>query len=313
MRLNDGLSLYLQLIQDQGCSGQSIAAVLRQFAKSMGPRRELNSISAEEIRTFLDGNRPLSRYWHRKHSALKGFYRFAFARNLVSTIALPLETPRYRQTFLPYVYSEDDMSRLIGAIDCLRSPKIEPKTIRTLLLLLYGTGLRMGEALHLCLVDVDLEQNLLTVRDTKFYKTRWVPIGAHLTYILNDYAQANHAMRFTDPASPFLICRDGSPLNGSTVRRAFAKLRSRAEVRRHDALPNQPRLHDFRATFAVRRLSSWYQQGANVQKLLPTLSTYLGHASIAATQIYLPLTPELLAEASVRFERYATQENHHHG
>jgi integrase len=71
-------------------------------------------------------------------------------------------------------------------------------------------------------------------------------------------------------------------------------------------VPNQPRLHDLRATFAVRRLTTWYQQGADVQRLLPLLSTYLGHVSVAATQAYLPMTPELLAEASARFERYAS-------
>jgi integrase/recombinase XerD len=306
MKLGDAIPLYVQLIQAQGCVGASVVAVLRMFAKAVGGERELDSIRAEEVRTFLDGKAPLTRYWHRKYSALLGFYRFAFARASVTHVPLPTTTPRCRQTFHPYIYTDTDLARLIDAIEGLPVSRIEPRSLRTLLLLLFGTGLRLSEALKLCLPDVDLQQNLLTIRETKFYKTRWVPIGAHLAQILREYVDACHKPSSTEPPVPLLICRDGSPLTASGTRRAFVRLRSVAGVRRHDGVPNQPRLHDLRATFAVRRLTAWYQQGADVQRLLPLLSTYLGHASIAATQVYLPMTPELLAEASARFERYAS-------
>ena len=305
MKLVHATTLYVELVQAQGSVGANVAAVLRMFAKSMGGERELDSIEPEEVRTFLDGKGPLTRYWHRKHSALLGFFRFAFARALVARIPLPASTPRCRQTFQPYVYTDDDFARLIAAIDGLRMPNIEPRTLRTLLLLLFGTGLRLGEALKLRLADVDLQQDLLTIRETKFYKTRWVPIGPGLARILREYVQAHHAPSSAEPMAPLLVRRDGSPLTASSTRRAFGRLRSVADVRRQDGVPNQPRLHDLRATFAVRRLTAWYQQGADVQRLLPLLSTYLGHASVAATQVYLPMTPELLAEASARFERYA--------
>jgi site-specific recombinase XerD len=85
-------------------------------------------------------------------------------------------------------------------------------------------------------------------------------------------------------------------------------VREHAGVSRDDGARYQPRLHDMRHSFAVHRLTSWYQQGADVQKLLPQLATYLGHVNIAATQVYLTMTPELLHEASVRFEKYAFQE-----
>ncbi len=312
MKLLHALTLYTELIQANGCDGASIASVLRLFAKAVGGDRELDSIEPWQVRAFLDGNRPLTRYWHRKHSALLGFFRFALARGLLPCIPLPLDTPRCRQIFQPYVYTESEMVRLIDAIDGLRTTRITPRTFRTLLLLLYGTGLRLSEALHLSLADVDLQQNLLTIRDTKFYKTRWVPVGPHLAQILRDYVQTFHATRDAKSASPLLICSDGGPLKASGARRAFARLRSKANIRRSDCARYQPRLHDLRATFAVRRLITWYRQGADVQKLLPLLSTYPGHTSIAATQVYLPLTPELLVEASTRFERYATgQEDHH--
>ncbi|MCM2337297.1 tyrosine-type recombinase/integrase [Hydrogenophaga pseudoflava] len=306
MKLADAQALYIQQLQARGCAGTSIAGVLRMFAKSIGGERELETILTSEVRTFLDGTRPLTRYWHRKHSALLGFFRFAFVRSMVAHMPLPMHTPRCRQVFRPYIYTDDDVARLIGAIDSLRTSRIERYSLRTLLVLLLGTGLRLSEALHLTLADVDLEQNLLIVRESKFYKTRLVPIGPDLVRILCTYVDALHPSRGADPASPLLVCRDGEPLTGSGTRRAFARLRSMTGLRRNDDLPNLPRLHDFRASFAVRRLTAWYREGADVQKLLPLLSTYLGHVSIAATQVYLPLTPELLVEASARFERYAT-------
>jgi len=147
VKLNDATTLYVQLVQAQGSVGANVAAVLRMFARSVGGERELDSIKSEEVRTFLDGKGPLTRYWHRKHSALLGFFRFAFARALVARIPLPASTPRCRQTFQPYVYTDDDFARLVAAIDGLRVTHIEPRTLRTLLLLLFGTGLRLSEAL----------------------------------------------------------------------------------------------------------------------------------------------------------------------
>lgn len=308
MKLVDATTLYVQLIRAQGCDGSNAAAVLRLFANTLGSERELDSIEPEEVRAFLDGNRPLTRYWHRKHSGLLGFFRFALARGMVKHIPLPRNTPRCRQSFQPYVYTDCDVARLLNAINSWHSSHIEPCTIRTSLLLLFGTGLRLCEALNLCLADVDLQQDLLTIRETKFYKTRWVPIGPDLAQVLRDYVHAHHVPRGAELATSLLVRRDGSPLTASDIRRAFTRLRSIAGVQRHDGVPNQPRLHDLRATFAVRRLTTWYQQGANVQQLLPLLSTYLGHASVAATQVYLPMTPELLAEASARFELYASEQ-----
>ncbi|CAH2903968.1 MAG: Integrase/recombinase, RitB [uncultured Paraburkholderia sp.] len=276
----------------------------------MGGEREFDSISQTEVRAFLDGNLPLSHYWHRKHSALMRFFRFALARGLASAIPLPARTPRCYHDYQPYVYFEDDVDRLITALDGVRATPIEARTLRALILLLYGTGLRRGEALHLCLADVDLPRQLLTVRDTRFYKTRWVPVGTHLVQILHEYIVAVHTPHsFEAPDdTPLFVRRDGGWPTASGIRRAFARLRSKAGVRRNDGARYQPRLHDMRATFAVHRLTTWYQQGADVQRLLPLLSTYLGHASIAATQVYLPMSPELLVEASSRFGRYVALE-----
>ena len=98
-----------------------------------------------------------------------------------------------------------------------------------------------------------------------------------------------------------------------TIHRDFQRLREYAGIRRSDGERSQPRLHDLRHTFAVHRLTSWYRQGADVQKLLPYLSTYLGHASLRGTQVYLSMTPELLHEAAARFDHYVWKEERDEG
>ncbi len=308
MRVGDAVSLYVRHRQANGCGGESAAQVLRHFVRTLGTERELTAIQPLEIRRFLDGCGTLTRYWHRKHSALLGFYRFALARGLVPSLPLPVTTPRLRRTFKPYIYTEAEIVRLLDAIPSIQHPRrlVEPSTFRVLLLLLYGAGLRPGEAMRLTRSDFDAQRSLLTVRETKFYKTRLVPIGCHLLKILRDY-QRRFDLRDNGSAEDrLLVCRDGRPLNHSTERRAFGQLRRQAGIQRDDGAPYQPRLHDMRATFAVNRLTAWYRDGCDVQQLLPYLSTYLGHTSIAGTQVYLTMTPELLSQAASRFERYAT-------
>jgi site-specific recombinase XerD len=135
-------------------------------------------------------------------------------------------------------------------------------------------------------------------------------MGPDLTGALTDYA----VQRSTDypggPQAPFFVSRTGTFLTRRTAENTFTRLRTRAGVKRDDGSRFQPRLHDLRHAFAVHRLVSWYQQGADVKRLLPQLATYLGHLHIAATQRYLTMTPELLREASRRFERYARGEHH---
>ena len=151
---------------------------------------------------------------------------------------------------------------------------------------------------------------LLTIRHTKFYKTRLVPFSPQLGLALARYSSRRlNAASAPEKTGVFLTMRDGARVSHDTLDRIFRHLCVYAGIRRDDGARYQPRLHDLRHTFAVHRLTSWYRQGADVQKLLPKLSVYLGHAYLAATQVYLSMTPELLAEANARFERYAGKES----
>jgi integrase len=174
-----------------------------------------------------------------------------------------------------------------------------------MILVYYGAGLRLSEATNLTRADVDLSESLLTIRNTKFGKTRLVPMGPQLNRVLTQYDRTRPKRRPTD--MPFFATRAGSSVPPWLFQQKFRLLCDRADIRRPDT-GVRPRVHDLRHTFAVHRLTSWYHQGADVQRLLHHLSVYLGHVHLRHTQVYLSMTPELLREASQRFERYARKE-----
>jgi integrase/recombinase XerD len=187
--------------------------------------------------------------------------------------------------------------------------------LRTLILLLYAAGLRLGEAVALNRGDVDLAAAVITIRRTKFYKSRLVPFGTHLGQALVRYAvtRPGYVARSPQGDAPFFTTRTGARVKKTTIQGAFQRLREHTGIRRPDGGRCHPRLHDLRHTFAIHRLTSWYRQGADVQNLLPHLSTYLGHASLRGTQVYLSMTPELLHEAAARFDHYVWKEDHDEG
>lgn len=310
MKLSHAVAAYVAHKKALGMRFATEARTLKSFCRALG-NVDLAQVHPHRIRAFLDGQGPMTPFWHRKLDALRGFYGFATARRYCARSPLPTTVPRIAQTFVPYVYSEDEVKRLLEATAAIKLRNLSPLSCRTMLLLLYGTGLRISEALGLDLVDVDLDDSLLRVRDTKFYKNRLVPIGPDLTRAMAQYALVRKRQGPTTPEAPFLLTRQGKRLSRAGAELTFKRLRERAHVYRADGSRYQPRLHDFRCAFAVTRLVRWYREGADVQRLLPQLATYLGHVHIAGTQRYLTMTPELLRLAGRRFERYALGGDEH--
>ncbi len=312
MNVNDLVTHYVAFRRTLGARCNTTEKILRSFCRAVGLRTPVNRIQTKAVAKFLAGNGSITRTWHFKYGALKGFFGFAVSRGHLDEVPLPGERPRCPGAFIPHIYSREELRRLLEAIPSYqRFPgRMEPPTLRAILLLLYGAGLRRGEALRLSVADVDLAKSLLTIRDTKFFKSRLVPVGADLTTVLSDYARWRAATHpSADDGSCFFIGRHGKAIHRWTLQDAFERLREYAGVRRTDGSRYQPRLHDFRHTFAVNRLVAWYRQGADVQRLVHHLSVYLGHARLAHTQVYLTMTPELLAQAGTRFERYARGED----
>lgn len=311
MRLSQAVTQYVQHKQLMGSRFHTEAAILKAFCRTLGDI-PLAGVAVDRVKAYLAGRGPVTRFWHRKYEALLGFYRFVMARGYVLSCPLPKVLPKPPQPFVPYIFSQDQLDCLLKASDQYqhRRYRLESHTVRTLLLLLYGAGLRLSEALRLTVTDVDLGESLLTIRESKFYKTRLVPIGPCLTQTLQNYL-AKQQRPGESTEAPFLVSRTGGAITRQTAETAFRRLRDRAGVHRHDGARYQPRLHDLRHSFTVHRLLTWYREGADVNRLLPHLATYLGHFHVAATQRYLTMTPELLEQASLRFQRYALPEVKH--
>jgi integrase/recombinase XerD len=313
MRLREPVEAYIDYKRSLGMRFVSDAAVLRSFCHAM-ENITVEAVSPEAVRAFIAGTGPVTTRWRLKFCILRGFYRYAIDRGLVSMSPLPTQIPKLPPPLTPYIYSVDELKRLVAATDTLQTPQspLRALTLRSLLLLLYGTGMRIGEALSLTLQDVDLPERLLTIHDTKFFKTRLVPIGPRLARVLTDYLSRRRQLPLpAGEASAFFATRTGIHLEYRVVNKLFGRLREGAEIRREPTARYQPRLHDIRHTAAVHRLIAWYRDGTDVQRLLPQLATYLGHIDLRSTQRYLSMTPELLHEASLCFERYAQPEVHH--
>jgi integrase len=310
MNVQKLIERYISYRQTLGARFDANAAILREFGRSIETEMDVSGVRAKQVSAFLltDGN--ITSYWHNKYQALRGFYTFAKSRGHVTEIPLPTKLPKRPPPFVPYIYSVQELRRLVDATDSYQrgESSLTPLTFRTILLLLYGTGLRDGEVIRLNRTDVDLDNSLFVIRLTKFHKSRLVPFGPQVRQALTEYATSRIAHASSDDENaPFFTSRKGTRLILNTLQAHFRRVRTHAGIQRSDGASYQPRLHDLRHTFAVHRLTSWYQQGADVQKLVYQLSVYLGHAHLADTQVYLSMTPDLLEKANARFERYAVK------
>lgn len=202
--------------------------------------------------------------------------------------------------FLPYVFSGEQIRILLRLARKISGPPFRARTIRTLILSLYCTGLRIGEAIRLKVRDVDLKQSTFLVCDSK-RKTRWVPFREDLTTVLQDYRDERDLLAPTAPECAFFVRPDGATLSVNAASSALRRL-----LRRSGMKPPKgrigPRPYDFRHTYAVHRLTSWYREGIDIHSQLPLLSAYMGHNDLSGTEKYLTATPELLEIAASRFE-----------
>ena len=209
----------------------------------------------------------------------------------------------------PHIFHEQEIIDLVAAARQL-GPRgsIRPATYETLFGLMASTGLRVSEALHLRDDDVDLKRGMLTIRQTKFAKSRLLPVHPTTVAALAKYRRTRARHVATAADMPFLIGsrgrRLGEPLGDRQAHRVFNMLRdSLGWVNRgaHAA----PRLHDLRHTFAVRRMMLWHADGTDIDQMMLALSTYMGHAEIFYTYWYLTAVPELMALAGSKFEHFA--------
>ena len=307
MTLLQAIDSFVTSKRSPGMTCKGPERMLRAFARATGDI-PVRAISSEQARAFCLGTGPPTLTHVQKHGRLRQFFRYLVARGHLDASPLPEPGPRATSSLQPRIYTSEEVRSLLAATETLRDSRrpLRAETYRTLLLVLHATGLRPGETLRLRLCDVDLADCCLTIWNSKFFKSRLVPFSPPLRDVLQAYRSARLDLpRPCGDRSAFFPTPQGGTLPYNTLAGTFARLRERSGLRNPDPSGRHPRLHDLRHTFALSRLLAWYRAGADVQERLPWLSTYLGHADPSGTQRYLAMTPELLAEASRRFERYA--------
>ena len=300
--LRQALADYLMVRRSLGYKLDRAGKLLIQFVAY------LEGIGAEAVtteRTLAWAVLPASgrvSWWAHRLSAARGFAVYLHALNPANEVPPTDLLPHRPCRATPYLYTEDDIAALLTAAGSLRSP-LRVATHQTLIGLLAVTGLRVGEAIRLDRSDLDFDRGGLTVRVSKFGKSREVPLHPTTLDALRRYLC--HCDRLhPHPATPAVfISTAGTRLLYCNVNWTFLQLVRRAGLKPRS--PScRPRLHDLRHTFAIRTLLDCYRDCGDVQARLPLLSTYLGHVDPAATYWYLSAAPELLGLAAGRLERH---------
>jgi integrase len=234
----------------------------------------------------------------RRMTAARGFARYLSGIDAGTEVPPLGLRPRRAPWRRPFIYSAADIDMLLDqACRTIVSP-LRAATYQTLIGLLAASGLRIGEAIKLDRSDVDWAQGVLLIRESKFGKSRLVPLHPSSLQALEGYARLRDHLQ-PRPAEPaYFVSLSRKRLLYAVVQLTFRQLIDSAGI--GATAPSPPRLHDLRHTFAVRTLLGWYRAGEDVQSKIPSLSTYLGHREPASTYWYLSAAPELLALAAAR-------------
>lgn len=303
-RLLNELNEYLTLRRGLGFKLGGHESALRKFVVFLQAR------AAEFVTT------PLALEWaqqpqqtsqaHRAHrlGMARDFARYLSARDPRTEVPPKDLLPGQVRRAQPYIYSTVQILRLVQAAASLEPcDGLRPRTYGALFGLLAVTGMRVGEVVALKDHDVDLNQGVLTVRQSKFNKTRILPIHSSTQEELRTYARSRDKLVPIRATDCFFVSSRGTGLNNSIIRHAFIQI-SRHIGLRAPADRLGPRMHDLRHTFAVRTLTDWYRSGVDPEQRLPLLSAYLGHAKVSDTYWYLTAVPELMGVVSVRLEKF---------
>ncbi len=298
--LADRLEAYLALRRSLGYKLERAGKLLAQFV-AYCDAAGAETVTVDLARAWATLPEGGSDYWWAfRLSVVRGFARYLVLVDERTEVPPADVLPIRGRRATPYLYTPDEVVRLIAAADNIPTP-LRRATLATLVGLLYVTGMRIGEAIRLDQTDVDYRQELLVVRDTKFHKSREVPIHPSTATALRAYQKRRDQLCPLRTGPAFFVSPAGTRLLYCNVHLAFLGMVRDAGLTARSATC-RPRPHDLRHSFAVSTLVGWYRDGENVQARLPQLSTYLGHVHPANTYWYLSAAPELLGLAAARLE-----------
>ena len=297
--LRQALDDYLRLRRSLGHQLAEAAYLLPDFVSFMDDRRE-QTVTVAAALEWMRSREPevVTTVSPRRITAVRGFARYLSGIDPATEVPPLGLVPYNRRRGQIFLYSDADIAAIMTAAKETILQPLRAATYHTLIGLLAASGLRIGEAIKLDRNDIDWTEGVLHIRESKFGKSRLVPLQDSAKNALREYGQLREDLipRVKDPA--FFISLTGKRLIYASVHPVFRDLVDTAGVGL-DA-PHRPRLHELRHTFAVRTLLHWYRTEDNIQAKIPSLSTYMGHREPACTYWYLSAAPELLALAAAR-------------
>ncbi|MDR1536764.1 MAG: tyrosine-type recombinase/integrase [Clostridiales bacterium] len=280
---------------------------LRQFSRfTEGFNFRKETLPEEVVKAWIE-KRPndSDRTRYARFALIKIFAEYMTRMNYLAYVPSREEVGKCRKSFIPYIFTHDEIRRFFAAVDemTLSCHSIAPRRhliMPVLFRALYCCGLRVSEATELRGADVDLQSGILTIKDTKFGKSRYVPMSPELTEIYRDYAKTRLVGK--GDGDWFFAAPDGGHYGGKGIYQIFRELLWKAGIS-HGGRGKGPRVHDFRHTFAVHCLQKWVSNGADITSALPRLKEYLGHSNFETTEQYLRMTAEVYPEISALMER----------
>lgn len=306
-----GVEEYVHLKQKLGFQFFGQSRDLRMFVEFMEKKRRF-ILTRELAVAWAQGDHSLAPWLQAKRlSNLRGFAQYwKTIEPRTELWPTKLMAERYQRK-APHIYSDDEIQNLLAECGKLQDDSLRPYTLYTIFGLIAVTGMRTSEACSLTRNDVDLKSGIITIRRTKFNKTRMIPLHPTTVDVLRDYAYRRDQFFPALSVPHFFISGKGKPIRDGVLTWSLCSLGDRfglrkwmgTERRRYLRAPG-PRIHDFRHTFAVRALERWHRLGENVDAKIPVLSAYLGHSNPECTYWYLSITPELMKLVGKRLDFY---------
>ncbi len=292
-------------------TGTQLMAFAR-FADRVG---HIGPLTSEIIVAWAQGEatRATPITWARRLETIRSFAKYCAQTDVGTEVPDANVFGRTRRRLTPHIYTDAEITDLLAA--ARRLPPLgtlRPATYEALFGLIAATGLRISEALHLRCSDIDLTAGHLTVRETKFCKSRLVPLHPTVTEAMSQFMAYRQRLLPSASGDRVFLSANGTAIANRTVHHVFGRLRADLGWIARGG-HSVPRIHDLRHTMICRRVLLWQEHGTEIDNAMLALSTYVGHASVSSTYWYLTGVPELMAVAGLRFEEFATNrgEDHH--
>ncbi len=303
--LREAAEDYINLRRALGFKLIDAESLLKDFASFMEQENAPYITTILALRWAKVPQNVLQAYWGSRLSVVRCFAKYLSAidsRNEIPPCGL---LPYYTHRCNPYIYRDEEVLRLLQACESLTAGNgLRRHTYYTVFGLLAVTGMRISEVTALSREDVDLTQGIITIRLTKFSKSRSIPVHKSTLQVLREYTQLRDQIHPTVKIQSFFLFDRGTSLTVCSIREVFIRLSHRIGFRKPTD-SHGPRIHDFRHSFAVKTIIKWYREGINVESQIPLLSTYLGHTKPSDTYWYLSSVPELIGLAAARLEKHS--------